>query len=77
MAIKEASGNIERAARLIKEAPKGFCVYSGDDGSAIALMLLGIPPLLAGTYAGIANVDPKVTDAARSDHEDVHGVPLE
>lgn len=29
-------------------------------------MLLGIPPLLAGTYAGIANVDPKVTDAARS-----------
>ena len=32
----------------------------------VALMLLGIPPLLAGTYAGIANVDPKVTDAARS-----------
>lgn len=32
----------------------------------IALMLLGIPPLLAGTYAGIANVDPKVVDAARA-----------
>ena len=32
----------------------------------VALMLLGIPPLLACTYAGIANVDPKVTDAARS-----------
>lgn len=32
----------------------------------IALMLLGIPPLLAGTYAGITNVDPRVTDAARS-----------
>ena len=32
----------------------------------IALMLLGIPPLLAGTYSGIANVDPKVVDAARS-----------
>ena len=32
----------------------------------IALMLLGVPPLLAGTYAGIANVDPKVVDAARS-----------
>jgi 4-hydroxy-tetrahydrodipicolinate synthase len=39
--IKEASGNIERAARLIKDAPKGFSIYSGDDGSAIALMLLG------------------------------------
>ncbi|WP_319429339.1 ABC transporter permease [Mycobacterium sp. RTGN5] len=32
----------------------------------VALMLLGIPPLLAGTYAGIANVDPAVIDAARS-----------
>ncbi|MBV8862451.1 MAG: ABC transporter permease [Mycobacterium sp.] len=31
-----------------------------------ALMLLGIPPLLAGTYAGIANVDSTVVDAARS-----------
>ncbi len=32
----------------------------------VALMLLGIPPLLAGTYAGIANVDPKVVDASRA-----------
>ncbi|MBW0015028.1 ABC transporter permease [Mycobacterium sp.] len=32
----------------------------------IALMLLGIPSLLAGTYAGIANVDPTVVDAARA-----------
>lgn len=32
----------------------------------VALMLLGIPPLLAGSYAGIANVDPAVVDAARS-----------
>ena len=32
----------------------------------VALMLLGIPPLLAGTYSGIANVDAAVVDAARS-----------
>jgi osmoprotectant transport system permease protein len=32
----------------------------------VALMLLGIPPLLAGAYAGIANVDRTVVDAARS-----------
>jgi osmoprotectant transport system permease protein len=32
----------------------------------IALMLLGIPPLLAGTYSGIANVDRNVVDAAKS-----------
>jgi ABC-type proline/glycine betaine transport system permease subunit len=32
----------------------------------VALMLLGIPPLLAGTYSGVANVDRAVVDAARS-----------
>lgn len=32
----------------------------------VALTLLGVPPLLAGTYAGIANVDPTLVDAARS-----------
>jgi osmoprotectant transport system permease protein len=32
----------------------------------VALMLLGVPPLLAGTYAGISNVDRAVVDAARS-----------
>ncbi|MGB9308601.1 MAG: ABC transporter permease [Mycobacterium sp.] len=32
----------------------------------VALMLLGIPSLLAGTYAGIASVDPLVIDAARA-----------
>ncbi len=32
----------------------------------IALVLLGIPPLLAGTYSGIANVDADVVEAARA-----------
>ena len=39
--IKEATGNIERAQWLIHEAPAGFSVYSGDDGTAVALMLCG------------------------------------
>jgi len=39
--LKEATGNIERACQLIKHAPEGFAVYSGDDGTAVALMLLG------------------------------------
>ena len=30
----------------------------------IVLVLLGIPPILSGTYAGVANVDPAVRDAA-------------
>ncbi|MGC0363016.1 osmoprotectant transport system permease protein [Rhodococcus sp. 27YEA15] len=32
----------------------------------LALVILGIPPLLAGTYAGIANVDQGVVEAARA-----------
>lgn len=31
----------------------------------VALIVLGIPPVLAGTYAGIRAVDPEVVDAAR------------
>lgn len=54
--IKEASGNIERAAWLIKHAPKGFSIYSGDDGTAIALMLLGGH----GNVSVTANVAPKL-----------------
>ncbi|MGH3724803.1 MAG: ABC transporter permease [Mycobacterium sp.] len=32
----------------------------------VALLLLGVPPLLAGTYSGIANVDHTVVEAARA-----------
>jgi osmoprotectant transport system permease protein len=32
---------------------------------SIALVALAIPPLLAGTYSGVRNVDPDVVDAAR------------
>jgi 4-hydroxy-tetrahydrodipicolinate synthase len=39
--VKEATGNIDRAAHLIKSAPAHFGIYSGDDPTAIALMLLG------------------------------------
>ena len=39
--IKEATGNIERAQWLIREVPEGFAIYSGDDPTAVALMLCG------------------------------------
>ena len=39
--LKEASGDIERAAWLIKQLPQAFSLYSGDDATAVALMLLG------------------------------------
>jgi 4-hydroxy-tetrahydrodipicolinate synthase len=54
--IKEATGYIERAAWLIKQAPKGFSIYSGDDGTAIALMLLGGH----GNVSVTANVAPRL-----------------
>jgi len=54
--IKEATGNIERAAQLIKHAPEGFKIYSGDDGTAVALMLLGGH----GNVSVTANVSPRL-----------------
>jgi 4-hydroxy-tetrahydrodipicolinate synthase len=53
--IKEATGNIDRAAWLIKEAPRGFSIYSGDDQTAVALMLLGGH----GNVSVTANVAPR------------------
>ena len=54
--IKEATGNVERAAQLIKQAPAGFSIYSGDDGTAVALMLLGGH----GNVSVTANVAPRL-----------------
>lgn len=54
--IKEATGNIERAQWLIREAPKGFAIYSGDDGTAVALMLCGGQ----GNVSVTANIAPKL-----------------
>jgi len=54
--IKDATGNIERGCHLIKHAPNGFAVYSGDDGTAVALMLLGGQ----GNVSVTANVAPKL-----------------
>ena len=54
--IKEATGNIERAQWLIHEAPAGFSIYSGDDGTAVALMLCGGH----GNVSVTANIAPKL-----------------
>ena len=54
--IKEATGNIERAQWLIKDAPEGFSIYSGDDPTAVALMLCGGH----GNVSVTANVAPRL-----------------
>ena len=54
--IKDATGGIERGSDLLQRAPKDFAIYSGDDASTLALMLLGAH----GTISVTANVAPKL-----------------
>ena len=54
--IKDATGSIERGADLIIRAPKDFAIYSGDDASGMALMLIGGKGVISVT----ANVAPKL-----------------
>jgi len=54
--VKDATGSMERAADLIRRAPEGFALYSGDDASAMPFMLLGGDGVISVT----ANVAPKL-----------------
>lgn len=53
--VKDATGNIARGTDLIRLAPADFAVYSGDDATAIALMLCGGK----GNISVTANVAPR------------------
>lgn len=39
--IKEATGNLDRAREILSRVRKDFLVYSGDDETAVELMLMG------------------------------------
>ena len=54
--IKDATGDIERGSDLLLRAPKDFAVYSGDDASTLALLLLGAH----GSISVTADVAPKL-----------------
>jgi 4-hydroxy-tetrahydrodipicolinate synthase len=54
--IKDATGGIERGTDLLLRVPKSFAIYSGDDATGIALMLLGGQGVISVT----ANVAPKL-----------------
>jgi 4-hydroxy-tetrahydrodipicolinate synthase len=53
--VKEATGNIGRNTDLLRLAPADFAVYSGDDPTAMALMLCGGK----GNISVTANVAPR------------------
>lgn len=54
--IKDATGSIDRACDLIVRAPKDFALYSGDDMTCMASILLGFH----GTISVTANVAPRL-----------------
>ena len=54
--IKDATGNIDRGQWLLRDAPEGFAVYSGDDPTAAVLMLCGA----RGNISVTANVAPRL-----------------
>jgi len=54
--IKDATGDLARASDLLKRAPKPFAVYSGNDDTALALMLLGGHGVISVT----ANLAPRL-----------------
>jgi len=54
--IKDATANIERGTDLVKRAPRDFAIYSGEDSTALALILLGGHGVISVT----ANVAPKL-----------------
>jgi len=81
--IKEATGDLVRAKTLIDNAPQGFKIISGDDETAVELMLLGghgnisvtanvVPGELARVwelaFAGKADEARKINDSLMSVH---------
>jgi len=54
--IKDATANIERGSDLVRRAPRNFAIYSGEDSTALALILLGGHGVISVT----ANVAPKL-----------------
>ncbi len=54
--IKEATGDLDRARELIETTPDDFAIYSGDDETAVELMLLGGQ----GNISVTANVAPRL-----------------
>jgi 4-hydroxy-tetrahydrodipicolinate synthase len=54
--IKDATANMERCTDLVRRAPRGFAIYSGEDSSALPLILLGGHGVISVT----ANVAPRL-----------------
>jgi 4-hydroxy-tetrahydrodipicolinate synthase len=54
--IKDATANLERGTDLLRRAPRNFAIYSGEDSTALPLILCGGHGVISVT----ANVAPKL-----------------
>jgi 4-hydroxy-tetrahydrodipicolinate synthase len=57
--VKDATGNIGRGTELLRQIPSSFALFSGDDITAMALMLCGA----RGNISVSANVAPRAMHA--------------
>lgn len=56
VAVKEASGNVVQATQILRDAPEGFSLMSGEDALNMPLIAIGGQ----GTISVTANVAPKL-----------------
>ncbi|MBU2650631.1 MAG: 4-hydroxy-tetrahydrodipicolinate synthase [Bacteroidetes bacterium] len=73
--VKEASGNFQQIMEIIRDKPKEFVVYSGDDALTFPLLMLGAE----GVISVVANAFPRefsfmVTNAIRGSKKKARAV---
>lgn len=78
VAIKEASGNLHQISEILRDAPEGFKVISGDDPMTLPMMSLGA----VGLISVIGNAYPKevsklVQSSLKGDYNDARNIQLD
>lgn len=66
--LKDATGDMSRGIRLLSEVPPDFAIYSGDDESAAALLLLGARGVISVTANIVPTLMAELCRAARACH---------
>ena len=57
--IKEASGSLDQASQIVREAPEAFVVVSGDDSLTLPMMGVGA----SGVISVVSNIAPEAVSA--------------
>lgn len=67
VAVKEASGNINQIADIIRDRPTGFSVLSGDDSITLPVMALGGDGVISVTSNVTPRLMAQLTDACSAE----------